>query len=208
MDEFLQILSLRRHSLLNHLQVISGYLQLNKVGRAMEYIGHMTNELTKESQVCNCRSPQVALALLYLQSQATLAGLHFPLRVLATLDKSSVSEEHLAAIVGLFSTFFREKQAQVVSSGQPEWSLDIGEDKTALRWQFGISQDRVICRQFYAVLNQFIDQAGLNAFCQTEEIEGGVRLVIQRFSPEQKNGHTMDVSADEGGEIQASTGDE
>lgn len=61
---FLEIMSLQRHDFLNHLQVISGLVQLNKNDRVKEYIKQISMEMEKMSRISCLRVPDAASALL------------------------------------------------------------------------------------------------------------------------------------------------
>ncbi|SFR08270.1 Sensor_kinase_SpoOB-type, alpha-helical domain [Desulfoscipio geothermicus DSM 3669] len=64
MARMLELLSLQRHDFLNHLQVISGLLQLNKEDRAREYIREVTRDIVRLSRVVHLKVPEVAAAFL------------------------------------------------------------------------------------------------------------------------------------------------
>ncbi|MFZ5596658.1 MAG: Spo0B domain-containing protein [Bacillota bacterium] len=70
---FLKIMSVQRHDFLNHLQVISGLVQLNKTDRVKEYISQVSREFEKLGRVGHIAVPEVAAALLEGQY---LAGKH------------------------------------------------------------------------------------------------------------------------------------
>lgn len=70
---FLEIMSVQRHDFLNHLQVISGLVQLNKVERVREYISQVSMEAERLSKVGHLNIPEVAAVLL---AGHFLAGRH------------------------------------------------------------------------------------------------------------------------------------
>lgn len=61
---FLEIMSIQRHDFLNHMQVISGLIQLNKGDRVKEYIKQVSLEMERLSRVAHLTVPEVAAALL------------------------------------------------------------------------------------------------------------------------------------------------
>jgi len=67
---YLEIIQVQRHDFLNHLQVISGLLQLNKVERVREYINQVGLEIAHASKTSRVRIPEVSLALLYCLNEA------------------------------------------------------------------------------------------------------------------------------------------
>jgi hypothetical protein len=66
----IKVISLMRHDFLNHLQVISGYLQLNKKERAGEYIREVTHNLQRLSKVVHLKVPEMAAAFLLGEEMA------------------------------------------------------------------------------------------------------------------------------------------
>lgn len=61
---FLEIMSVQRHNFLNHLQVISGLVQLNKIERVREYISKVSMDVERLSKAGHLHVPEVAAALL------------------------------------------------------------------------------------------------------------------------------------------------
>lgn len=61
---FLEVMSVARHDFLNHLQVISGLVQLNKTERVREYINQVSVEMERLSQVSRLSVPEVAAFLM------------------------------------------------------------------------------------------------------------------------------------------------
>ncbi len=93
---FLEIFSVQRHDFLNHLQVISGLVQLNKSDRVTEYISQVCQEAERLSRVAHLNVPEVAAVLLVTHFTANkhqveiiydintnLAGCNVPDRILA-----------------------------------------------------------------------------------------------------------------------------
>lgn len=72
-EELVLILRNQRHSFMNHLQVISGWLQLNKPERAYEYLDQVAARIEAEGNILRLGSPSVALSVL---STSALAESH------------------------------------------------------------------------------------------------------------------------------------
>jgi len=70
LENFLEIVQVQRHDFLNHLQVISGLLQLNKIERALEYISRVSKEISQSSKTGWVKIPAVTLALLTCLNEA------------------------------------------------------------------------------------------------------------------------------------------
>jgi len=69
-EDMLKVVSVMRHDFLNHLQVISGYLQLDKKERAGEYIREVTWNLQRLSEVVHLKVPEIAAAFLLGEEMA------------------------------------------------------------------------------------------------------------------------------------------
>jgi hypothetical protein len=72
-EELVLILRNQRHAFMNHLQVISGWLQLNKPERAYEYLDQVAAKIEAEGNILKLGSPTLALAVL---SSSALAESH------------------------------------------------------------------------------------------------------------------------------------
>ncbi|MHB1041385.1 MAG: Spo0B domain-containing protein [Eubacteriales bacterium] len=64
LKKILEVVRIQRHDFLNHLQVISGLLQLNKADRAREYIGQVSREIGKAGKMSRIKTPEVEAAIL------------------------------------------------------------------------------------------------------------------------------------------------
>lgn len=70
-QDILELIARKNHDFLNHLQVISGFLQLNKEEKAREYIREMGSEVEIMARVLNSRPPEVAGAFLTTMNRAS-----------------------------------------------------------------------------------------------------------------------------------------
>jgi len=66
----LEVIQVQRHDFLNHLQVISGLLQLNKGDRVRDYIIQVCDEYGKLSKITRLKSPEVKAVLLIASNEA------------------------------------------------------------------------------------------------------------------------------------------
>ncbi len=62
-NTFLEVMTALRHDFLNHLQVISGLIQLDKMERAREYIMQVSLEMERLGKVTRLMVPEVAAFL-------------------------------------------------------------------------------------------------------------------------------------------------
>lgn len=66
----LEVIQVQRHDFLNHLQVISGLLQLNKGERVRDYIQQVSKEYERLSRITRIKSPEVKALLLIANNEA------------------------------------------------------------------------------------------------------------------------------------------
>lgn len=94
MKELLEVLRVQRHNFLNHLQVISGLLQLKKYDRVSEYIMNIGNEYNQASMVGRIEIPEIASAILIEELAAGKHGISIDKQINTCMDKgiSSVTE--------------------------------------------------------------------------------------------------------------------
>lgn len=89
-EKILEVIQVQRHDFLNHLQVISGFLQLNKPDRIKEYIELVTVEMRMMSQTTRFKLPDVTAALLVGVNEALKYQAEMELNVNSALDGCTV----------------------------------------------------------------------------------------------------------------------
>lgn len=62
--QLIQYIRFQRHDFINHLQVISGYVQLNMLNEVREYIGKITSELHERAGLLRLPNPRLVAVLL------------------------------------------------------------------------------------------------------------------------------------------------
>ncbi|OPX87931.1 MAG: Sporulation initiation phosphotransferase B [Pelotomaculum sp. PtaB.Bin104] len=90
LDNLLEIVQVQRHDFLNHLQVISGLLQLNKVERVREYISQVSMEIARSSKTSQVKIPAVTLALLTCLNEAAKCQIDIELTVNSSFTECRV----------------------------------------------------------------------------------------------------------------------
>jgi hypothetical protein len=73
-SQAMSLLRRQRHSLLNHLQVVSGWLQLGQPDRARRYLDVLAQRLEAESEALRAAPPALGLAMLELNLRAETYG--------------------------------------------------------------------------------------------------------------------------------------
>lgn len=90
LETLLEVIQVQRHDFLNHLQVISGLLQLKKVDRVREYIGQISMEMAQLSQTTRMKLPEVTAALLAGFNEASKSQIDLELTVNSNLADCAV----------------------------------------------------------------------------------------------------------------------
>lgn len=91
LETFLEIVQVQRHDFLNHLQVISGLLQLNKVDRVRKYISQVSMEIARSSKTSQVKIPAVTLALLTCLNEAAKCQIDVELTINSSFAECGVS---------------------------------------------------------------------------------------------------------------------
>lgn len=128
---FLEIMSVQRHDFLNHLQVISGLVQLNKVERVREYISQVCMEVERLSKVGHLHVPEVAAVLL---AGHFLAGRHqveVAYDINASLQFCVVPGEVLGQVV---EEVFAQSLECLVPPGVPDRTLRVSLTETEKKY--------------------------------------------------------------------------
>lgn len=89
-EKLLEVIQVQRHDFLNHLQVISGFLQLNKPERIREYIELVTIEMRVMGQTARLKIPAVTAALLVGFNEAAKYQAEMKLTVNTNLAQCTV----------------------------------------------------------------------------------------------------------------------
>lgn len=94
----LEVMRRHRHDFLNHLQVVSGFLQLGKVDRALEYIRRVSGEMEKLGAILRLKYPQMATLLLKNSLLAQDKQIDLDLDLATDLHSWTAPDEHVFAL--------------------------------------------------------------------------------------------------------------
>jgi len=97
--KFLEVIRAQRHDFINHLQVISGYLQLDKKETALSYIEQLSKELVKEGRINRVALPEARAAFIFAAHDARDVQVEFNYQVEATLANTVIPAETAAAVL-------------------------------------------------------------------------------------------------------------
>jgi sensor histidine kinase regulating citrate/malate metabolism len=70
LKELLEALRIQRHDFANHLQVISGFVQLKKYDQAMQYIARVGEDLNRAGSVARIGSAEIAATIFVAEHKA------------------------------------------------------------------------------------------------------------------------------------------
>ena len=118
----LEIIREQRHSFINHLQVISGYLQLNRAEDAQRYLESVARELAQFSQINRVQRPELALTLLTIISAGAQVALKVDLAVTSDFAGCAAPDAVIGRLVGRMWDCLREA---ALFDGEPEQSLQL-----------------------------------------------------------------------------------
>ncbi|HOV78850.1 MAG TPA: Spo0B domain-containing protein [Bacillota bacterium] len=90
LEKLLKIIQAQRHDFLNHFQVISGLLQLNKIDRVREYINQVSMEMAQLGKTARLNVPEITAVLLNGFYDASMSQIEIELTVDSTFDNCTV----------------------------------------------------------------------------------------------------------------------
>lgn len=93
----MELISIQRHDFLNHFQVISGLLQMNREEQAREYINNAARDITRLSRVVHLKVPEAAAVVLLAHYGAAERGIDVEYDVQADLGGCIVPAEKIGS---------------------------------------------------------------------------------------------------------------
>jgi len=98
-ENTLKILRSHRHDFLNHLQVIIGYLQLNRTQNAIDYILNLNTELNNVLPLNGLGMSEVAVILIVKQEEAARYGIKLKYYINANICSSEINSIDIVRII-------------------------------------------------------------------------------------------------------------
>lgn len=95
----IHLLRCHRHDFLNHLQVILGFIQLNKLDKASDYIMNINAEIRGIHITNDIQLPEVAVLLYTKREEALRYNISFSFELTDGLQKPSIKETDLVRIL-------------------------------------------------------------------------------------------------------------
>lgn len=139
-NEMVEILRLRNHDCLNHLQVIVGYLQLERSPDALGYLRKTVQILQEQNSVLKWVYPQAALLILKIQMELMEIGISLSIENETDLQDISISQEQLKDLLMLL---FKFSDGKLLKDSLVNLAANEEGDFYAfqVRWQFKNDDD-------------------------------------------------------------------
>ncbi|MDD4238090.1 MAG: Spo0B domain-containing protein [Desulfotomaculaceae bacterium] len=137
LEKLLDAIQVQRHDFLNHLQVISGLLQMNKVDRVMDYLNQVCMEMVQYSKTARVAIPELSAALIIAINDAAMYQIELVLNITSDLSESAVP----GPVVG-------EVMEICINSAFETMSAPEFEDRR-IEVAFGESERKYTCRLLF-----------------------------------------------------------
>ena len=135
LEDLVDVLRVQRHDFLNHLQVISGFIQLKKYDRAGDYIKQVADELSRVGAIARLGCRSLAIEIFLAQLAASKRGIDLKCAVFSGVEKGLQNElvvvdlirELLAAAVSLTDVSICDQQRIdfEISEGKGEYLFQV-----------------------------------------------------------------------------------
>ncbi len=133
----LEVFQVQRHDFLNHLQVISGLLQLNKGERVRDYIQQVSKEYEMLSRITRIKSPEIKAVLLIANNEATKYQVQFQYDIQSTLESLTVPGEVVSySLNQCINHALKFLAPPEVSDRRLKLSINEGEKKITIKLGF------------------------------------------------------------------------
>ncbi|MEW8958727.1 MAG: Spo0B domain-containing protein [Moorella sp. (in: firmicutes)] len=132
--EVISLLRWQRHDILNHLQVISGYIQLKKGERALRYLEQVVGELERLGTVLRLKQPELALLILKKMEELTNRGINLRCDIHTMMENLDLEKD---AALALWESAWDLAMALAGDGGTLNVSLMEVADGYCLSFKFG-----------------------------------------------------------------------
>lgn len=128
----IQTLSHHRHDWMNELQVLYGYLRLNKPDKAVAIVDRIRTRMDHDSRLSHFGNPKLSIYLLSFRTMCNTMRLDVEVQDGLQLDRSTYDPDKLAnAIIGMINVFRLRTGASV--SGENVLKLSLSQSESDLQ---------------------------------------------------------------------------
>lgn len=195
-EEILALASSYRHGLLNHVQVVLGWMKLGQESRAEEYIALLKETLDGESRLARSVAPDMASLLLTKRGVAEILGLEVRFRVAdgvrgVAWDSPATARYAAAVVDGAVRLLHRSGAGSRITIALGEvggrWRMDICLAGLAIvgEWEPALAAAAAAAgRDFdFAVARAELEARGGYAGCREHHGPQGYETVISLLWP-------------------------
>ncbi|MDT3701352.1 MAG: Spo0B domain-containing protein [Thermincola sp.] len=178
MQDLLDILRLQRHDFMNHLQVISGLLQLKQPERALAYINETAEKLKKASVISRISMAEIAMAIIRADLAAHKLGLSLKCSISSNLDRGF---RHTLVLAELIEEFLEFAIGEVDAAACGSGALDLNIYEKDGEYVFQVSfpcQNSLDCVSFASKIVFIKDSAAkINGQVNIGNFDGGAAVI-------------------------------
>lgn len=180
MHHLLEVLRVQRHDFVNHLQVISGLLQLKKYDRAAEYIKEVAEKTARDGMLGRLNCPEIVSVILAAELKASKQGISINGQIETGLENGVKNSTIVAEIIKeMLDLAVQSVEVSPCMSG----SINFEISETAGLYHFRISFQ---CRESEATLGKvaafvFIEEAATKVngkFTTGNSADGGMVISL------------------------------
>ena len=137
LEKLLDAIQVQRHDFLNHLQVISGLLQMNKVDRVRDYLNQVCMEMVQFSKTSRVAIPELTAALIIGINDAAMFQIELVLTINSDLAECAVPGSVVGEVMELcLGSAFETVASPEIEQRRVEVILGENEKKYTCRLLF------------------------------------------------------------------------
>lgn len=141
LEKLLDAIQVQRHDFLNHLQVISGLLQMNKVDRVRDYLNQVCVEMTQFSKTAKVAIPELTAALIIGMNDAAMYQIELVLTINSDLADCAVPGSVVGEVLEMcLGSVFEMMESPEIEQRRVEVILGESEKKYTCRLLFSEPQ--------------------------------------------------------------------
>ncbi len=180
-SELIYLMRTQRHDFINHLQVIMGYLQLNKVDMAIKYIKNTSEELQEAGRLMQTAWPELPIILMLKNRRVKeeLGEVKVALHNVDKIDKKPPIE--LTEVIGEVYEIICRQMAGCPLDGQ-QLSVDIDETNGTYVLHFTWPQGEKAFDKIGFLTDPVMEEAR-KSFPKVELFEQGEELRLLMYLP-------------------------
>ncbi|HHW45163.1 MAG TPA: histidine kinase [Desulfotomaculum sp.] len=129
----LEVIQVQRHDFMNHLQVISGLVQMNKPDRVRDYIREVSREIECLGKIIHLKVPEATAAFLVAHNEAAKEQIELAYRLQCNLAHCTIPGPEIGYAL---EEAFSRAIGYLASCGSPERRLEVHLQESQQRYTF------------------------------------------------------------------------